>query len=54
MILEAGCPTVAMDLAHSLIQELENQEIEMSRRVRLYGLEMLGIWLRASGGGSVT
>ena len=32
VILEAGCPTVAMDLAHSLIQELENQEMEMSRR----------------------
>ena len=34
VILEAGCPTVDLPTARRLIQELEDQEIELDRRVR--------------------
>ena len=33
VILESGCPTVELALAHQLIEQLENHEAEMSRRV---------------------
>ena len=34
VLLEAGCPTVDLPMAYRLIQELEEQEIELDRRVR--------------------
>ena len=33
VVLEAGCPTVDLAVAHRLIQELEEQELEVDRRV---------------------
>ena len=34
VVLEAGCPTVDLTVAGRLVEELEDQELEMSRRVR--------------------
>lgn len=33
VLLEAGCPTVDLGVARRLIKELEDQEIEMEKRV---------------------
>eukprot|EP00913_Durusdinium_trenchii_P014186 g13313.t1 len=40
VLLEAGCPTVDLPTARRLIQELEDQEVELDRRVRALRAEV--------------
>ena len=52
VLLEAGCPTVDLKVAQRLIEELEDQEVEMNRRVRaLRRLAIREIFRHTYGGG---